>query len=98
VGITRVDSHAAHVAAQIFSDSADILDAEARGQLSRIEFDGATAGRQYTGRGDSVHAELDRLASQMIQWSRASAEIGSALLSGADEYVAADERAAMGMP
>jgi hypothetical protein len=94
VGITRVDARAAHVAAQKFNESADILDATARNQLGRLQIDGATAGRQHTARGDCLRTELSGFSGELTQWSRSSTEIGLALVSDAMGYAAADERAA----
>jgi hypothetical protein len=78
------DQHAASAAA---------LEAAVRTHLSHLNFGGATAGRAYAARGDTLHAALDRIADGLIQWSRASAEIAAALRASADRYVSADERA-----
>jgi hypothetical protein len=93
VGVTRVENRAHHIAAQRFNESADILETAAQGQLGGLQFNGATAGRQHTARGDALRWAVNRLAAEIFQWSRSSAEIAAVLVSVASGYAAADERA-----
>lgn len=77
---------------------ADRFDATADGlnvaACTRLRFDGASAGRSYVPEGDALHGALDRLAADVAQWSRASAEIAMALRISADRYSDAELRGA----
>ncbi|MCV7347319.1 type VII secretion target [Mycolicibacterium rhodesiae] len=94
MGNTRVDCGGLRVAAHHFDSTAEVLDGALRGQLSRLHFDGAMAGRMHVAHGDAVRAALDRLAAAMAQWSRAAAETAVALRVTADRYGDAELRAA----
>lgn len=74
-----------------FDATADGLSVAAR---TRLRFDGSSAGRSYVSEGDALHGALDRLAADVAQWSRASAEIAVALRVGADRYSDAELRGA----
>jgi hypothetical protein len=93
MGNTRVDCAAVRAAAQRFDAAAEVLDEMLRGQLSRLRFDGAVAGRDHTAHGDAVRAALDRLSAGVVQWSRAAQEVAAALRVTADRYADAELRA-----
>lgn len=91
---TGVDVAAVHRVADQLSASADLINGAVGDHLAALAFSGASAGRAYTARGDALRGELERLATQLSQWSRASVEIAEALRAGADHYVDADLYAA----
>lgn len=93
-GSTGVDVAAVHRVADQLSASVDLINAAAADHLAGLAFSGASAGRAYTARGDALRGELERLATQLSQWSRASVEIAEALRAGADRYADADLYAA----
>ncbi len=90
-----VDVAAMRVIANRFDASAQLIEAAARINLSRLTFDGATAGRTHIGRGDAVRAAVDRLAAEVSQWARASSEVAVALRAAADRYADAESRSAI---
>lgn len=94
MGNTRVDTAAVRAAAQQFDAAAEILDAALRIHLAGLAFDGSTAGRDHSARGEAVGAAMHRLSGELAQWSRAAQEIGAALRAGADRYSDAESRAA----
>jgi len=77
-----------------FDGSAGSLDAMGGDRLSALGFGGASAGRAYVARGDSLRAAVERITDQLSAWSRASAEISTALRASADRYQDSDQRAA----
>jgi hypothetical protein len=83
-----------HAVADRLSAAAEILDDAVNNHLARLAFGGASAGRAYAARGDTLRAALARLAAEMSQWSRATIEIGAALRSGAERYADAEQYAA----
>ncbi|MEZ0362391.1 type VII secretion target [Mycobacterium sp. pUA109] len=83
---TRVDVAAMRAAANQFDGTAEILTTAVRAHLGGLRFDGASAGRAYVAQGDALRRAVDRLAAQLTQWSRASAEIALALRASADHY------------
>jgi uncharacterized protein YukE len=89
-----VDTTAVRAAATRFDATAATIDAAVRTRLGRLAFDGAAAGRFHVAGGDALRRALDRWASELTQWSRASAEIAAALRLGADSYADAESRAA----
>ena len=93
-GSTGVDVAAVHRVADQLSASADLINAAVGDHLAGLAFSGSCAGRAYTARGDALRGELERLATQLSQWSRASVEIAEALRGGADRYAEADLYAA----
>jgi hypothetical protein len=93
--VARVDVPGLLGVARQYQVVADIVDAAVRTHLNALEFDGARAGRAYVAHGDAVRTRVDRLVSQLLQWSRASAEIAAALRASADRYADADARAAL---
>lgn len=74
--------------------AAGLIDGTLGDHLSRLAFGGASAGRAYTARGDTLNAEMHRLAAQLSQWSRAAAEIADVLRSAAGHYADAESYAA----
>ncbi|MEZ0358302.1 type VII secretion target [Mycobacterium sp. SA01] len=94
MGNTRVDCAGLRAAAQHFDSTAEVLDEALRGQLSRLRFDGAVAGRAHVAHGDAVRAALERLTATVTQWSRAAEETAVALRATADRYGDAELRAA----
>ena len=89
-----VDAAAVQAVANRFDDTAQLIDDAVRTHFARLAFDGATAGRAYTGHGDALRFALNRLAGELSQWARATAEIATALRASADRYAEADLSAA----
>ncbi|ETB03670.1 hypothetical protein P863_22805 [Mycobacterium avium subsp. silvaticum ATCC 49884] len=94
VARTQIDVAAAQRVANQFAVAAEFLDRAVTDHLARLAFGGAVAGRAHTERGDALHVELQRLAGQVSQWSRASGEIAAALRSSAERYADAELYAA----
>jgi hypothetical protein len=94
MGRTHVEVGALRSAANQFDATAQLIDAAARTDLSQLSFNGATAGRAHLGRGDALHTSLNRLGTDLAQWSRATAEIAAALRVAADRYADAELRSA----
>lgn len=92
--LARVDTGTIRAVAAQFQDTADLLDDAVRRQLSRLTFDGASAGRAHVGHGDALRQALHRLETDLAAWSRAAAEIAVALRSSADRYADAEAGAA----
>ena len=80
--------------ARQYDTAAEIVDTAVRTHLAGLAFDGATAGRLHAARGDALRTAVDRVVDGLREWSRAAAEISSALRVSADRYVDADARAA----
>ncbi|MGE2718205.1 type VII secretion target [Mycolicibacterium celeriflavum] len=91
---SRVDAAALLSVAQQYEAAADIVDAAVRKHLSRLTFDGAGAGRAYVAHGDAVRSAVDHIVDQLRRWSRASAEIATALRVSVERYAEADAHAA----
>jgi hypothetical protein len=91
---TGVDVAAVRRVADQLGAAAELIDRAVGDHLARLAFSGATAGRAHTARGDALRVELERLAAQLSQWSRASVEIAFALRAGADRYADAELYAA----
>ena len=92
---TEVDVAAVHRVADQLRGAAELIDrAAVSDHLARLAFGGASAGRAHTARGDALRVELERLAAEVSQWSRASVEIAAALRAGADRYADAELYAA----
>jgi hypothetical protein len=91
----RIDVYAVRDVAGEFDASGGVLDGAVRTHMAGLGFGGATAGRLYLARGDAVRAALDRMAGELVAWSRASAEIAAGLRTSADRYERADERNAV---
>jgi hypothetical protein len=89
-----VDAAAVRLVANRFDDTAQLVDDGVRTHFARLAFDGATAGRAYVGHGDALRVALNRLAGELSQWSRATAEIATVLRASADRYAEADLSAA----
>lgn len=89
----RVDVTALLDVARGYDALADAIEDAVRTHL-RLSFDGAVAGRSYTAQGNAVRHAVEQIGDGMRLWSRASAEIASALRASADRYVEADARAA----
>lgn len=81
-----IDIAAVHAVADRLSAAAEIIDGAVGDHLARLAFSGASAGRSHTTRGDALRAGLDRLATELTQWSRAAVEIAAALRAGANRY------------
>jgi hypothetical protein len=86
----RVDVMAVLDVARGYDAIADMIDAVLDTHLAHSSFDGAVAGRAHAARGDAVRNAIGQLADQLLTWSRASAEIGSALRVSADGYAGVD--------
>lgn len=86
----QIDLSGARRVASQFAMAAEFIDRAVSDHLSRLAFGGGTAGRTHTARGEALRVELERLAAQASQWSRASAEIAAALRSSAERYADAD--------
>jgi uncharacterized protein YukE len=89
-----VDAPAMRAVTNRFDAAAEIIDAAVRTRLGTLAFDGASAGRAHVAGGDALRRALDRWVGELAQWSRASAEIATALRVGADGYADAELRAA----
>ncbi len=94
VARTEIDVAATHRVADQFGAAADLVDGAVSDHLARLAFGGASAGRAHTARGDALRVELERLAAELSQWSRASVEIAAALRASADRYADAELYAA----
>lgn len=91
---TAIDVAAVHRVADQLRAAAELVDSVVCDHLAALAFGGTTAGRAYTARGDALRAELERLTTQLSQWSRASVAIAVALRSGAQRYADAELYAA----
>lgn len=94
VARTEIDVAATHRVADQFGAAADLIDGAVSGHVSGLAFGGACAGRDHAARGDALRVQLERLAAELSQWSRASVEIAVALRAGADRYADAELSAA----
>lgn len=90
----RFDSSGVHRVADQLGAAAELLDRAAGDHLARLAFGGAGAGRAHAARGDALRAELQRLTTEVMRWSRAAAETAAALRAGADRYADAELYAA----
>lgn len=90
--IARVDVAAVLAVARQYDTSADIVDNAVRIHLAALAFDGASAGRMHTARGDALRIAVDHVADQLARWSRATGEIAAELRAGADRYLDAEAR------
>ncbi len=86
------DTAALRATADRFDAGAEIIDHAVRHRLDRLRFSGVSAGRVHLAAGNALRQALDRWAGELAQWSRASAEIGAALRSGAQGYAEAESR------
>jgi hypothetical protein len=91
---TGVDVAAVHRVADQLGAAAEFINGAVGDHLARLAFSGASAGRAHTARGEALRRELERLATQLSQWSRASVEIADAVRAGADRYADAELYAA----
>jgi hypothetical protein len=89
-----VDAAAVRTVAHRFDDAAQLIEGAVHTHFAGLAFDGATSGRAYIGHGDALRLALNRLASELAQWSRATVEIATALRASADRYAEADLSAA----
>ena len=89
----RIDVEAIRAVANRYDDAAELIKG-AHSQLGRLAFGGATAGRAHALAGDALRTALTRLTDELPQWARASAEIATALRTGANRCVDADLRGA----
>jgi uncharacterized protein YukE len=92
---TRVDVAALLGIADRYDSAAETIDSVFRSRLSRLTFDGASAGRAHTADGDALHIALAEVADQLRQWSRAATEIAAAVRASAARYADSDVRASM---
>ena len=92
--VARVDVPALHAVARQYEAAADIVEGAVRTHLTGLVFDGAAAGRIHVARGDALRTAVDHVVNQLLQWSRAAAEIAAALRASADRYAEADAGAA----
>lgn len=91
---TQIDVAAVHAVAHQLDSATELIEDAARNHLAKLAFDGATAGREYVGRGDALRTALHQLTGELAQWSRASVEIATALRASAGRYVDAELSAA----
>ena len=94
VAPSEIDVPATHRIADQFGAAAELIERAVSDHLARLAFSGSSAGRAHTGRGDALRVELERLAAELSQWSRASVEIAAALRASADRYADAELYAA----
>jgi Excreted virulence factor EspC, type VII ESX diderm len=90
----RVDVAALIGVASQYHAIADIVGGAVRSHVAGLAFDGAVAGREHAARGDALRYSMEHVVDQLLQWSRASAEIAAALRASADRYAVADSQAA----
>ena len=90
----RFDSSAVHRIADQLGAAAELIDGAVGNHLAQLAFGGTSAGRSHTARGDALRVQLERLAAEVGQWSRAAVETAAALRAGADRYADADLYAA----
>ncbi|MBX7432190.1 ESX-1 secretion-associated protein [Mycobacterium sp. Y57] len=93
-GSARVDTTAVRAIAREYETASSIVDGAVRGRVAELGFGSAAAGRAYLVQGDAVRRALGDVESALLQWARASAEIGVALRAAADRYQDAEARAA----
>lgn len=89
-----IDVAAVQAIADRISAATDLLDNAVSHHLATLAFGGACAGRAYTSAGIALHTGLDRLAVELVQWSRATVEIAAVLRAGTGHYVDAELHAA----
>jgi len=82
----RVDVMAVVDAARRYDAVADMIEAAVSAHQAQTAFDGALAGRSHVAQGDALRNAMALLVDQMRTWSRACAEIASALRVSADAY------------
>ncbi|MET0898673.1 MAG: type VII secretion target [Mycobacterium sp.] len=90
----HVDTAAVRVIANHFEHTADLI---GRAGHSRLQFDGASAGRAHPAHGDELRRALEELLADVNLWARAAAEIAAALRAAAERYRSADVSAAAGI-
>lgn len=90
----RLDSAGVRGIADRIDEAAELVETAVSNHLSCLTFDGSRAGRAYAGCGGRLRAELDRLAVELTQWSRAAVQIAVALRAGVDHYAEAELYAA----
>jgi Excreted virulence factor EspC, type VII ESX diderm len=71
---------------------ADVVDGLARGELGRLAFDGAVAGRDHVARGNGLRRAVEDVVDQTHEWARAMRETAAALRASGDRYVDVDAR------
>ncbi|BBY98572.1 hypothetical protein [Mycolicibacterium fallax] len=94
---TSVDLAAVDAVAGRFNALAAGLAECGRNGLSRLLFDGVTAGRAHLAAGQGVRRAVDPLAAELAAWALAAAEIGAGLSCGARRYRDAEAAAAAGL-
>lgn len=77
-----------------FDSSAQLIDQLVCTRLGGLRFGAASAGSAHAAGGDALRRVLDRWAGEASHWARASAEIATALRSGARRYTEAESLAA----
>jgi hypothetical protein len=90
----RFDSSAVLGVADQMGAAAELLDRAVADHLAQLAFGGAVAGRAHAARGEALRVQLERLAVEVTQWSRAAAEAAAALRAGAENYTDAELYAA----
>jgi hypothetical protein len=89
---TGVDIGAVLAAAGRCDHLADVVDDVFRTHVTQLSFGAATAGRAHVSSGAAVRDAIELLGDDVRSWSRACAEIGSALRASATGYLTADAR------
>lgn len=95
--LVYVDTAVLHAVADRFDSSAETITSVIRLRLGRLGFSGASAGRAHVADGDELRRALERWPAELMQWSRASAEIATALRVGAQRYAEAEQQTAAGI-
>ncbi len=90
----HVDVAELRTVADRFDQVAELAEQAAR---LRLAFDGAGAGRAHAVGGDGLRRALGELVADLALWSRAAAEIGACLRSGAQRYANAEHAATAGI-
>ena len=74
-----LDALALHAAAGVFDSTAVTIDSASRLHIGGLAFDARVAGRDHGDAGDQLSCALRSWLPAMLCWSRASAEIATAL-------------------
>lgn len=89
-----LDAAALRSVAQCFDSTAAAIDHATRIRLGGLAFDGAAAGRDHVAAGQALRRALSGWAPELTRWSRAGAEIATALRAGLARYEGAESGAA----
>ncbi|WP_024443787.1 MULTISPECIES: type VII secretion target [unclassified Mycobacterium] len=89
-----LDAAALRSVADHFDATASAIDTASGIRLGGLIFDGGVAGRDHIGPGEALRRGLQAWLPELMRWSRANAEIATALRVGLVRYGQADTSAA----